>query len=41
MTGSGSSLFLPCPGGEVEAELLAQQLDSHLIGCRAIATRLL
>jgi len=41
VTGSGSSLFLPCPGGEVEAELLAQQLDSHLVGCRAIATRLL
>ncbi|MFG0293092.1 MAG: 4-(cytidine 5'-diphospho)-2-C-methyl-D-erythritol kinase [Phycisphaerales bacterium JB050] len=41
VTGSGSTLFLPCPGGEVEAELLAQQLDNHLVGCRAIATRLI
>lgn len=40
VTGSGSTLFLPCPGGEVEADLLAQQLDSHLIGCRAIAVQL-
>lgn len=40
VTGSGSTLFLPCPGGDVEADLLAQQLDSHLIGCRAIAVQL-
>lgn len=41
VTGSGSTLFLPCPGGEVEAQLLAQQLDNHLVGCRAIAARLI
>jgi 4-diphosphocytidyl-2-C-methyl-D-erythritol kinase len=41
VTGSGSTLFLPCPGGEVEAQLLAQQLDSHLVGCRAIPARLI
>lgn len=39
VTGSGSTLFLPCPGGEVEAQLLAQQLDSHLVGCRAICSQ--
>jgi len=41
VTGSGSTLFLACSGGEVEAELLAQQLDSHLVGCRAVAARLI
>ncbi len=40
VTGSGAGMFLVCRGGRVEAELLAEQLDRVLVGCRAIAASL-